>query len=995
MKPIRKSIPVDELKVTGINFVGRRVWVPTKTSYGFRSGIIERHEADNRMILRFPNGDVEGFRAEQVCIRLETPFIEALDAVQLGAVEGAEPYLARRDIAGQLIQQRVACRGYDAVPSAAIGFFDHQLETLQRVLEDPICRFILADEVGLGKTIEAGLVIRQTLLDDPSADIYVFAPSALVQQWRDELCQKFLLGDLLDAPRNRRSRIWVREHGDIFDTSIDVHTARLVVIDEAHQLIHHAMRLQKWQILSIICQNAQGLLLLSATPMRGDYFVLEALLHLVDPTAFPFGNHKEFAERIEDRTAELSEFDAVTSPFSSPDARAKALENIRVRHPLDPYVQDAVRDIAGGGPDSRVDALGHYLRETYRISRRMVRHRRGVGAATGFPTAGRNLAILEVASNASDQLLDEFLDRYREVIQEATNSDQLMWEAAQSALAGYVPLHEFLDIRLSANRTKGADDSAEVLLLGEYRARLLLNEDTRLQATVNETCRRVRLGQRVVAISGFHSHAIQFAEAVEAELGQKFQVLCHLKDTPQCLRNVVVEDFLFSDAGALLVGDASLEEGTNLQGSDALINIDLSLSPNRIEQRVGRLDRYSGEGSIRQSERPPDIVVIRPAGSSWCSAQVDTLARGIRVFSISVSTAQRFLAQWEFELRARLVLDGAKSLEQDPEDLNRSIDIEMAEVDELEAWESDTQQDFVNGLSAEHLDGYESRSASLALALLKMNNPEAGFPFRLVNAAGPTFSFALRSDVRLPTSLDERVQKLLNRPHTVSVVQALELGEGTPFRIGDPLVDWLARYLQADERGRAFVIIVRDAQLTSWDFWLRCDFLLEFDDVPLAATPQEDRRRLRRRGETFLPPRSISLWTNGSTVASGSLSAQLDGLLEEHKSESSIDWSELHLQVPAWQNECSDAATVARTSVLESDAYRNWVSEATTQVELDNARRQSVLGARVERLPTDAERISAVKESDLEFQLGALILQGVREPRLQLINCGALIRRPK
>jgi hypothetical protein len=229
----------------------------------------------------------------------------------------------------------------------------------------------------------------------------------------------------------------------------------------------------------------------------------------------------------------------------------------------------------------------------------------------------------------------------------------------------------------------------------------------------------------------------------------------------------------------------------------------------------------------------------------------------------------------------------------------------------------------------------------------------------------------------------------------LSVEQALELGYGTPFRIGDPLVVRLHLYLQQVERGRAFVTIVRDAKASAWEFWLRCDFLLEFDDVSLAETPAEDRRRLRRRGETFLPPRLLCVWANGGAVANDGMSAQLDRLLESGESEPSVDWVELHLQIRAWESECEDAATIARNSVQESDSYRQWVSEAVSQVELDNARRQSVLSARAQRLPTESERKSAIKDAELERQLGSLILQGVREPRLQLVNCGALIRRPK
>ncbi|MBX7133595.1 MAG: hypothetical protein K1X67_13050 [Fimbriimonadaceae bacterium] len=944
--------------------------------------------------MRFQDGAVEAFPAEQICIRQEAPFCDVLKAVQVGAVEDPEPYLARRDLAKQLIQQRAACRGYDGVPSSAIGFYDHQLETLQRVLQDPICRFILADEVGLGKTIEAGLVIRQTLLDDANAEIYISAPSALVQQWRNELHQKFLLDGLLEDRGNRRARVRVREHRDIFESAIDLHKPRLLVVDEAHQLFQLALQTKNWPLLSKLCHSAHGLLLLSATPMRGDYITLEALLHLVDPIAFPFGNHLAFAERIEARTTELSDFDALASPFSGPIGRATALESIRSRHPDDPYVSDAVHHIAASASESRIEELGHYLRETYRISRRMVRHRRDVGPASDFPTAGRNLVVLEVPANANDRLIDEFLERYREIVHDSVEAARLMWEAVAAALAGCAPLNEFLDNRIARLHCEDSGEADEFDLMNEVRARLILNEDERLRASVREACRRVRNGQRVVAISGFTAHATKFADAASVELGSEFAVLRHLCDTPQVLRNELAEEFLFWNSGILLVGDTSLEEGTNLQGSDALLNIDLSLSPNRIEQRVGRLDRYSGTGSIRRNEGPPDIIAVLPVGSNWCSAQITLLAEGVRVFGRSVSTAQRFLAKWESQLHEKLIPEGIRALDQDREVLHQQIQEEMAEVDELEAWESDFQQDSSNALSAECLNEYERRSASLELALLNINDPKAGLPFRLVSHADSTFSFSLRPGVRTSPPLNNSAEKLLARSYTVSVTQALELGVGTPFRIGDPFVDWLQNYLLTDERGRAFVAIVGDAKAMAWEFWLRCDFQLEFNEASLSATPESDRRRLRRRGESFLPPRLFSVWANGSAVAIDSSAAELDMLLECKQAERRVDWSELHRQLPAWETECAAAAAVGRTSVRESDLYKECISAAVSQVELDNVRRQSVLRARAERLPTESERSSAINDFELERQLGQLILDGVKDPKLQLVNCGALIRRP-
>ncbi|RST52631.1 SNF2-related protein [Variovorax sp. MHTC-1] len=73
-----------------------------------------------------------------------------------------------------------------SLPSSGIELVSHQVSVVRRVLSDPVKRYLLADEVGMGRTIEAGFVIRQCLLDEPHARVVVLAPATLVEQWEGE-----------------------------------------------------------------------------------------------------------------------------------------------------------------------------------------------------------------------------------------------------------------------------------------------------------------------------------------------------------------------------------------------------------------------------------------------------------------------------------------------------------------------------------------------------------------------------------------------------------------------------------------------------------------------------------------------------------------------------------------------------------------------------------------------------------------------------------------
>ncbi len=95
-----------------------------------------------------------------------------------------------------LLKLRGAAQGMTALVSAGIDLAPHQVAAVRRVLTDPVQRYLLADEVGLGKTIEAGLIVRQHLIDDPATRVLIAVPDHLCGQWRSELETKLRMGSI-------------------------------------------------------------------------------------------------------------------------------------------------------------------------------------------------------------------------------------------------------------------------------------------------------------------------------------------------------------------------------------------------------------------------------------------------------------------------------------------------------------------------------------------------------------------------------------------------------------------------------------------------------------------------------------------------------------------------------------------------------------------------------------------------------------------------------
>lgn len=176
--------------------------------------------------------------------------------------------------------------------------YDHQVETVKRVLNELRGRAILADEVGLGKTIEAGMVIKEYILRGLVKKVLILTPASLCRQWAAELSQKFELFPVLV----RGDFDWKRY--DIIIASLD--TAKqesnrrvlqeiyydLVVVDEAHKLKNPST--MNWQLVSSL--RKKFFLLLTATPLQNDLKELFNLISLLRPGQL--GSYQSFRRRF-------------------------------------------------------------------------------------------------------------------------------------------------------------------------------------------------------------------------------------------------------------------------------------------------------------------------------------------------------------------------------------------------------------------------------------------------------------------------------------------------------------------------------------------------------------------------------------------------------------------------------------------------------------------------------------------------------------------------
>jgi superfamily II DNA or RNA helicase len=431
---------------------------------------------------------------------------------------------------------------------ARIDLLPFQLEPALAWTHGDGVRFLVADEVGLGKTVQAGLLMSEVLARSPDAHVLVVTPAGLREQWLDELRARFALTvTMVDSAALARLSSAVLTGANPWTTapvsvaSIDfVKRAEvllslepviwdLVVFDEAHSLSGHSDRATA---AGLVAERARALMLLSATPHSGDVDAFERLMALGDI----------------DRRFPLVAFRRTRRDAGVGGTR----RNIWLRVRLTP----AERELHGAlGAYTRAIWNGRGLLEPGARLAALVLARRACSSAAALArTLGRRLALLGQDAAAAPQLHLPFDDE----------------GAAEDATLG----------------TPGLADPVEERRVLE---RLLTLATT--AAGHESKCHALRRLLRRVA-----EPAIVFTEYRDT-LEQLTHAFADLKPVhlhgglPPSERREVLRQFTHGQAALLLATDAA-SEGLNLQQRCRLvINLELPWSPTRLEQRVGRVER--------------------------------------------------------------------------------------------------------------------------------------------------------------------------------------------------------------------------------------------------------------------------------------------------------------------------------------------------------------------------------------------------------------------
>ena len=371
--------------------------------------VIQVDDDGRRVAVRFAGRDgitiVSGRDPALLAVPDDTPIDSdaggPLDALAAGQPGPASSW-AIRSRALRLDALRRA-DGLGALLSSRVHVLPHQVGAAGRILADRLPRFVLAAEVGLGKTVEAGLVFAGMRQLGLAERVLVVVPEHLAFQWLAELFHKFnALFTLLTPSRLEelggpeaaltRSPLAIvsyealRADPELADAAAE-QPLDLVIVDEAHHLADDDLH----DVVAPLCRRSFGALLLTATPVRLDPREYFRLLSLVEP--IPSTSEKGFLDRLEQHEA----YATVARELLGGGAVPAALKKLHKLSPDDPLFDD--------GELTSDDLLAH-LADHYSLSARLIRNRRvKVGAFTArklqrfdVPAGGRMKALVDLCA---------------------------------------------------------------------------------------------------------------------------------------------------------------------------------------------------------------------------------------------------------------------------------------------------------------------------------------------------------------------------------------------------------------------------------------------------------------------------------------------------------------------------------------------------------------------------------------------------------------------
>ena len=538
---------------------------------------------------------------------------------------------------------------YAAVDTSNIDPYPHQIEAVyDRLLTQRPLRFLLADDPGAGKTIMSGLLIRELVLRGDVARCLIVAPGSLVEQWQDELWDKFGLSFELmsraavEASRTGNpfieknlliARVDQLSRSEELMAKIQASDWDLVIVDEAHKMSAHRYgdelrRTKRFVLGETLRECTRHFLLLTATPHNGKNEDFLAFMTLIDP--------ERFTGRLREGGGSAGDGDGAAMPDVSDVMRRRVKENLRTfegkrlfpqRHAhslnfelsepeaelyeaVTNYVRHGMNRAARmreEGDKSRWIIVGFALAGLQRrlasspaaiyhsLRRRRDRLDEQAAELRRLAASGQPVPVIDLPkgvriADLEDFDFDDYGDAEREDLEDIVIDAATAAATAEELEAEVAELKEL--VRLADGLRRSGVDTKWLQMRDLLRSdRFAAPAPSGLSDSGLDSDGNLDPVRKLIVFSEHKDTLDYVADRIASELGRPEAVVRIHGGIKRHDRRAVQDRFRVNPTVRVLVATDAAGEGVNLQAANIVVNYDLPWNPNRIEQRFGRVHR--------------------------------------------------------------------------------------------------------------------------------------------------------------------------------------------------------------------------------------------------------------------------------------------------------------------------------------------------------------------------------------------------------------------
>lgn len=722
-----------------------------------------------------------------------------IDAMRWGAVTSADP------------------NRYQAPFWSGVNVEAYQLEPLRRALGAPRANLLLADDVGLGKTIEAGLVIQELFLRHRARTAVIVCPPSLALKWQDEMREKFgleftivnseLMAEVrrthgLQAnpfqifPRVIVSMAWLpqlraqRLLRDVYTQANNPKTGSryafdVLVVDEAHHVAPsspsaiaggrgYAVDTQRTVAVRQLAEKCEHRLFLSATPHNGHPESFTALMEMIDPRRFARGANLD-STALKDVTVRRLKTDLTDKGF-----KKRKVSTI----PFDPADDEQRMFALLDGIVTRSAKLNG-TKPTGDIVTMLLK-KRFLSSPFAFGMTLSNYLASKAGRGLSENDYDDIFGEGQ------SDEEEGLWEQDESE-----KLRESKESDPLSAAEPGQLETLTNWGLGyESRADSRLDQLIRFLDAVCRPDGKLWSNERVVVFTEY-AHTIEWLTRVLRQKGYNDDRLAVIQgSTPPEEREYIRSQFTADPSKELvrvLLATDAAGEGIDLQTyCHRLVNFDIPFNPSRLEQRIGRIDRYG------QTQQPEVYHFVPERGSSTYGSDLqfmEIIARKIAQVEYDLGSANQVVGA---EIQGHFGKRAATKAKSKGVDTNEVINQALAGGMELNARLTQLEQGYDASRTEMHLDPANLRRVVDTALRINHQSP-------LV----PNYDFAQDTDAEVFTvpsltagwrdtlrGLDTRLDPGVLRPITFDPDAADGRADLVYVHLGHPIVQKAQRLLR-------------------------------------------------------------------------------------------------------------------------------------------------------------------------------------------------------